>query len=321
MPMVFLVMAGALGVSSFACGMIPLSATYSKRYLDVLNALSTGLLLGTALGVIIPEGIEILVEYYRDSEALSFHIAIDLILGFLLMMTVEHLVAGSSHAHSHGSGLPFTNGTTQLEFDAELGELDSDQSGRSSDHERDSRRNSESSRGQQTTAQVIAAAKRKAVPFTFGLILHGLADGCALGVSAIEEISSESGAHNLSVIVFLALLFHKAPTSVAFAVSLLNTNLPRAECKKYLAIFAASTPVGAIATYFLLSFLGVANNTDLAGSALLISGGTFLYVATVLQPVSHQSETQDLKPKIRLVLVVAGTLTPLILASLIGHGH
>lgn len=152
------------------------------------------------LSPIYDRGIEVLVEYYRESDSLTFQIAIDLILGFLLMMTVEHLVSAGNHGHSHGAG-------AQLEFDAELGELESDQNGRTG---RD-RRGSESSRGP-TTAQVVASAKRKAIPFTFGLILHGLADGCALGVSAIEDASSE-GANNLSLIVFLALLFHKGKSN------------------------------------------------------------------------------------------------------------
>lgn len=313
MPAVFLIMAGALGVSSFVCGLVPLSASYSKKHLDILNALATGLLLGTALGVIIPEGVEVLADIYKDNhESLGFYIALDLIIGFLLMMVVEHLVSGvHSHSHSPNSA---SGGGTHLEFDAELGELETDQNGRAE------RRASEGARGPSHT-QVIASAKQKAIPFTVGLIIHGIADGCALGVSALEEASSQ-GAGGLSLIVFLALLFHKAPTSMAFAVSLLNTNLPRADCKKYLAIFAASTPIGAVATFFLLSFFGFADNTDLAGSALLISGGTFLYVATVLQPVSqHQPEAQELKAKMRLLLVVASTLTPLFLGSLIGHGH
>lgn len=141
-------------------------------------------------------GIEVLVSSYKDSlESLGFYIAIDLIIGFLLMMVVEHLVAGN-HSHSHSPV-----GGTQLEFDAELGELESDQNGRVE------RRSSESPRGP-TTAQAIASAKQKAFSFTFGLILHGIADGCALGVSALEEFSSEDTSR-LSLIVFMALLFHK----------------------------------------------------------------------------------------------------------------
>jgi zinc transporter 9 len=217
------------------------------------------------------------VEHYNsESDSLTFHIAIDLLLGFLLMMIVEHVVSGDHH-HSHGSA-----SGAHLEFEAELDELDTALNG----HHGRGRRDQDSSKGPNN----VASAKERAIPFTFGLILHGIADGCALGVSAIETTSSESESINsLSLIVFLALLFHKgtyeslpsaecwinacslAPTSVAFSVGLLNTSLPRSECRKYLAIFASSTPLGAIVTYFLLSFFGFANNAQLAGSALLAS--------------------------------------------------
>jgi zinc transporter 9 len=49
--------------------------------------------------------------------------------------------------------------------------------------------------------------QERACPLTLGLVVHGLADGLALGVSAL---SAESGApSNLSFVVFLALLIHK----------------------------------------------------------------------------------------------------------------
>ena len=66
-----LLMAASLGVASFVVGMLPLLYLFSsmlaifficvhsyfslERRLDHLSALGTGLLLGTALGVIIPE--------------------------------------------------------------------------------------------------------------------------------------------------------------------------------------------------------------------------------------------------------------------------
>ena len=46
-----------------------------------------------------------------------------------------------------------------------------------------------------------------AFPLTFGLVIHGLADGLALGVSSLP--TSPVGASKLSFIVFLALLVHK----------------------------------------------------------------------------------------------------------------
>lgn len=44
----------------------------------------------------------------------------------------------------------------------------------------------------------------KAFPVTLGLVVHGLADGLALGVSALGDTKSD-----LSLVVFLALLIHK----------------------------------------------------------------------------------------------------------------
>ena len=217
-------------------------------------------------------------------ESLGFYIANNLIIGFLLMMVVEYLMVGN---HNHGPDRT-RGGGTQLEFDAELGELETDQHGHSE------RRTDENMRGP-VANQVIAPPKQKAIPFTIGLIIHGMADGCALGVSAFEGASSQNS-DGISLIIFLALLFHKgevfsqpqcnhlkllcllhpppqfvAPTSMAFAVSLLSTNLPRADCKKHLAIFASSTPLGAVSTFFLLSFSGLADSNELVGSVLLIS--------------------------------------------------
>lgn len=130
-------------------------------------------------------------------------------------------------------------------------------------------------------------APPSAHPITIGLVVHGLADGLALGMSVLSgDVSSSYG---LSLVVFLALAVHKgafypglsqpssfihlsvaAPTSLAFTVSLMSTSLTRAECKKHLLLFSASTPLGAIASYAFFSFLG-SRQVDDVGVALLIS--------------------------------------------------
>ena len=130
-------------------------------------------------------------------ESLRLYIANNLIIGFLLMMVVEHLMVGN---HNHGPDLT-RGGGTQLEFDAELGELETDQHGHSE------RRTAENMR-RPVANQVVAPPKQKAIPFTIGLIIHGMADGCALGVSAFEGASSQNS-DGISLIIFLALLFHK----------------------------------------------------------------------------------------------------------------
>ena len=51
-------------------------------------------------------------------------------------------------------------------------------------------------------------------------------------------------------------------------------------------------------------------------------GGTFLYVATVLQPVSHHSATAaDIKPLTRVLHITTGIFIPYGLSAFLGHGH
>jgi zinc transporter 9 len=54
-----------------------------------------------------------------------------------------------------------------------------------------------------------------------------------------------------------------------------------------------------------------------------IQGGTFLYVATVLQPVSHHSQlsSADMSGKMRTVLISGGMFVPYLIGMLLGRGH
>lgn len=68
-----------------------------------------------------------------------------------------------------------------------------------------------------------------------------------------------------------------APTSFALSTSLLSMSLPRPDCKKHVAVFAAATPLAAIASYATLS-LGGTQLSSVTGIALLLSVGTLLDV-------------------------------------------
>ncbi|KAL0960978.1 hypothetical protein HGRIS_005974 [Hohenbuehelia grisea] len=313
MPWILFAMCLLLGVGSFAVGMLPLSFVFAKHYVIWLSTLGTGLLLGTALGVTIPEGIEHVVEASHTEEPPVATIALTLLGGFILMLYVETFAA--SHSHSHGSPAPPYSAvrTSAVEFDAELGDLEMEQGGRQA-----ATRRSEDTNGE---TQKDPASQAKAFPLTIGLLIHALADGLALGASFIQgDKDKASGAPKLSIIVFLALLIHKAPTALALTTALMATSLPRADCRKHLAAFCASTPVGATVSYFILRFLG--GTADWAGTALLLSGGTFLYVATVLQPVSGHGEGDGQIGKFaRVGLMTVGMVLPFLLGVIFGHGH
>ncbi|KAJ3717162.1 Zinc/iron permease [Lentinula raphanica] len=303
-----LMMVALLGASSFGCGMLPLSFVFSKSHLARLTTLGSGLLLGTALGVIIPEGIEALADAHPSSEIATSRVALALLCGFTFMLVIEQLFSTHSHSPASGSNPASSfkpDNSSEVQFDAELGELEGEQG--------------MPNRSTAGIHQESSSSQIQAIPLTLGLVIHSLADGFALGVSFFPS-NEATGSSSLSVIVFLAIIIHKLPTSLALTSSLLATSLSRPDCKKHLAIFSASTPIAAILSYSALSFFGGSEHADWPGIALLLSGGTFLNVATL---VSHHSEANnsEMSEKGRLSLTILGIFLPFFLGSLLGHGH
>jgi len=108
------------------------------------------------------------------------------------------------------------------------------------------------------------------------------------------------------------------------------TQLSSKVVRTHLAIFSLAAPISAIITYTTLTwFDGVFDvRGGWTGKALLFSGGTFLYVATQLSPISahaHAGEgaTTDAKllPWTRLVIIASGMMAPAMVAGMVGHGH
>ncbi|KAG9019895.1 Vacuolar ATP synthase subunit B [Tulasnella sp. 427] len=181
---------------------------------------------------------------------------------------------------------------------------------------------------------------------TLGLVIHSLADGVALGaanaltstpVSAGNGTAEEGApagsvgdkAGGLSVIVFLAIAIHKAPTALALTSTLIS-QLSTRRIRQHLVAFSISSPLSALFTYFALTYFGGADHVEgWTGTVLLFSGGTFLYVATVLSSLPahahghgiEHSSGGDLPTSMRAGLTVAGMFVPVILSGLVGHGH
>lgn len=325
------VLSTVLAGASFGFGMLPLAVAFSKTHIESLSALGTGLLLGAGLGVIIPEGIENLIESKpnavgAETEVPTGQIALSLLVGFVLMLALEQLaIPNSHHLETYNPPTPYKAVQTgpssnaardALEFDAELDDL-----------ERSGGNHSNSIAIPATpislevgSGATASAGRQKAFALTVGLVIHSLADGLALGVSALAK-TAPGTTNSVSLVVFLALLLHKAPTSLALTTSLLAHNLPKPECRTYLAAFSAATPLSAILSYTVLALFGNSESGGWTGIALLVSGGSFLYVATVLQPVSQSGSGHAHAPAARVVLVIVGMLIPFTLSSVLGHGH
>ena len=143
---------------------------------------------------------------------------------------------------------------------------------------------------------------------TFGLLVHGAADGLAVGASVSS--STETG-----LIVFVAIMLHKGPAAFGLSSFLQHIKIDKQKSQMYLLLFAISSPIMAIATFFILKDTTLATDENI-GLALMFSAGTFIYVATVdvLPEVHSHEHGHDSSVK----YVILG-MALVFLTTLIGH--
>lgn len=283
--------------------------------------MGAGLLLGTALSVIIPEGVATLNMAYTAHTAHAAHqehghtdsggptpgeeehhenpghhlIGVALVLGFIFMLIIDQVASSRSGP-----------------------------------------RDPEGGRGSGRGAVSWTA--------TLGLVVHAAADGIALGAAATTNQT------DVEMIVFLAIMLHKAPASFGLVTYLLHEGLERNRVRKHLLVFSVAAPSAAVLTFLLLQVILLKNLTNIfcnrnilqgsgrgsmdtiaaTGVAMLFSAGTFLYVATVhvLPEVtggghSHgPSPAADKQPgfsKAELFMLILGAVLPLFMT--VGHHH
>ncbi|KAF2730670.1 Zinc/iron permease [Polyplosphaeria fusca] len=168
---------------------------------------------------------------------------------------------------------------------------------------------------------------------TVGLIIHACADGIALGASSTAPSTS------LSLVIFFALMLHKAPAAFGLTSVLLKQGFSKRTTRGHLLLFSLAAPAGAVATWAIVHALGRARLggdeglTWTTGWVLLFSGGTFLYVAmhsmteatsshshdesTTNGYIDHKSSPSLSKSDIAIVMI--GMLVPLV--TQVGHVH
>jgi zinc transporter 9 len=111
---------------------------------------------------------------------------------------------------------------------------------------------------------------------TVGLIIHAFADGIALGASSTAPSTS------LSLIIFIAIMLHKAPAAFGLTSILLKQGLSKRTARTHLIFFSLAAPAGAVFTWAVVHTLGRSTLggddglTWTTGWVLLFSGGTFL---------------------------------------------
>jgi zinc transporter 9 len=286
----------------------------------LISAIGTGLLVGTALIVIIPEGIETLysaesiTDVGGNAQAAMHGGAAALSLHKASIATPEEQVADprefiqfvnpvaarsahlalrslqpraepeESHNHSESSshawiGVALITGFILMYLIDALS-----QPSPSAIHI--PRANLSSPTASSPSAHAPAPQSTKST--TIGLIIHAFADGIALGASTATsstQSSSSSSSSSLGLVVFVAILVHKAPAAFGLTAVLLKQGLSKRATRGHLLLFSLAAPVGALVTWAFVKILGTSgvaagsaagSGTWWTGVVLVFSGGTFL---------------------------------------------
>lgn len=190
-------------------------------------------------------------DEHKHTAVPTAEIGISLILGFILMFLIDRI---PKHATESLHGAPQTQ---HMSLD-NLGGNDS----------------AEEAEGFLTSLRPSPKQSRS-LATTLGLVIHAAADGIAMGAS------STTSDQKLGLIIFVAIMIHKAPAAFGLTSVLLKQGLSKRAARTHLVVFSLAAPVGAVATWLLITVLGGGgmdgpDGQRWTGMLLLFSGGTFL---------------------------------------------
>ena len=210
-----LILSLGMFVGSLFFAYLPILVRLSEKPLRIITVFGAGLLIGTALIVIVPEGIHMWyssmltekmlaaatanaptehahanTDHYHDMlPSNHWEIGASLSIGFAFMLFIDRLGQGAGHGHSHGGAAKPGDAAARRE------------------------------------PQDAIELNRSAL---LGLLVHAGADGVALGASMF------SGREALEVLVFVAIMLHKAPAAFGMSTFLLHGGVPMKESELYL---------------------------------------------------------------------------------------
>lgn len=258
-------------------------------------------------------------EHQEHGDSPHGYIGVALVLGFILMFAVDHLPEALSPSRSKYSPLHISLS------DLSRGPHNSSSLSVNMPHTP----HTPSSPMPEMIHRPHPPPRSSAT--TIGLIIHAFADGIALGAS------STAPSMTLSLIIFVAIMLHKAPAAFGLTSVLLKQGLNKRTARTHLLFFSLSAPAGALFTWAIVHALGrEVMGGDLGlqwttGWVLLFSGGTFLYVAMhSLAEATSQSDESYINgymdphhgsslSKVEIATCMLGMLIPLV--TQVGHVH
>ncbi|KAF9574173.1 hypothetical protein EC968_007268 [Mortierella alpina] len=237
----------------------------------------------------------------EEGEEVHKYIGLALLAGFILMFLIDQM--GPTHAHGHNNHVSVADFTELHNLQLDDGNI-----------------------RMPSAVGMNSGSKKRGNPITIGLVVHAAADGIALGASASRP--------ELRLIVFLAIMLHKAPAAFGLSTVLLQHGFSRRQTRQQVAIFSLAAPIGAVLTYIFIQMSGQHDEASLhwwTGMLLLFSGGTFLYVAMHVMSemnnpdrnssgysVGGSSGDKGLSV-VEVLCVIGGMIVPLILS--VDHEH
>lgn len=135
-----------------------------------------------------------------------------------------------------------------------------------------------------------------------GLLIHSAIDGVVIGAGF--EVSQ-----SLGILSTLAVLLHELPEGISTMSVMLYGGYGIRKAVIQSSWVALATPIGALATFFLLRDV----NHELIGVLLAIAAGSFLYVAAsdLIPEIHRKSKFAN------ILLTLLGVVIPILLARLI----
>lgn len=265
-------MSGIMFIAAFGFGYLPLKLDLSSKRVMQFTAIGAGVLISSAFLVVIPEGMEI-IEGHEEHEEEEEH-------------AEEEGEEEEEEGHEEEHAIePSVLGMAMLVGFVVMLMLEVFGLPHAVHHDEDK--------------------DLLGISATIGLIIHAAADGLAIGASVSS--STETG-----LIVFVAIMLHKGPAAFGLASFLEHIKLEKQKSQLYLLIFALSSPIMAIVTFFALKDTTLATDENI-GLALMFSAGTFIYVATVdvlpqVHSHEHEKDTTVWYVVLGMVLVYVTTL-------------
>ncbi|KAJ2383940.1 hypothetical protein H4S02_005055 [Coemansia sp. RSA 2611] len=351
----------ALFIGSWAAGSVPLYVKMDQSKFSILALFGAGLLIGAALAVILPEGVEtlsrsLLADKHADTddlvESMNSTIGWSLVAGFCTMFLIDSVFPSHHHEQSGSDDAALTqhdnDSAACLEEIPMADRADRDAGPAAQSeftlHGQYARRSADDSASELPAAsptptvhpaddgwtqapqtqpqpqwrrilgQLRLALSPRHLPSTLiGILVHSCADGLALGaaVAASAAQSADAAAHtsSLEVVVFLALLLHKAPAAFGLITTLKQRGHAAYKLGIWLSVFAASAPLAALLTFAVFSVVQPKHQAGSeaavqpwAGVVMLYSAGTFLYVAMAhtLAEAVHQAKLVRARAKASL---------------------